>query len=953
MSFFVAVKYVLAILLIISLIHFGLGQEQVQHYSYNEDNSNLGSSVCYNWHQLPNGEFYVSGNSGVSRFDGDQFYPFKTEGVGKAISSSLNDSSNRLWCNSFHGDIYYLENGSFVRHPISEELKEVTSFERLDDRFFLRTYTTVYELDLKTLQFNKVIECPVIVGLVSYSESILVFYWGDGKSGSVYNVNTKEHDNLNLTADFDGDIMFLKRQSESYLLFRNSKKMIRTEDFLQENFERSIDIDYSGKINHSVIIDNQLYVSGMAGVCSYSLNGIQTSQFLPQVQVTRFGRDLEGNYWATSSGNGLIQIPSLNVHTYDYSSILDNENIITTIQIGSSILVHGTNAGKIIRHDLNENKIDVLDLNLRSEVLSLAISTNRDTLYAYCDALFEINFRDLKALKTVDVTSIKNMEVYENSLVLGSRSRIVRFFEGQIVQEEKLGWNLSLLYIPKKKQFLTSTKKGLFWYNPISSNIDPVKLEGIETDRSVTDLHLNQEFIYFLYDFQSVYRFNKDLTEKEMIYRHPTRNIDGISLIDNSLFVNLRDTALVLNVHTGHTRILSRNNGLNEAHTNGVFKAEQNTVFVHRNSLTILRGFPDGNKTTPELTYILDVKSTFSNQYGVLVSDYRDNNLIVQLNIRKALRSRGSVQVFYRIKGANGEWKRHDNPFSKLELERLPIGKGILLIKAKNEDGKFSDILEIPFEVVPPFYLTICFSATCVFAGLFFIILFVRWRIARIRRLSFERLKKKQLEARTLKAELTAIRSQMNPHFIFNVLTAIQAKVIEGKADEAYENIGDFAELIRNVLDKSGKEYIFLKEEIALMQNYVELENSRLVIPVMFEVVLDDPEYFDGTLIPTLITQPIIENAIRHAFPGDNQKERRIKFVAKRNEYGFVISISDNGVGMEQSEKISARQHKSFALKALKDRVAILSEHSTYRITILQDSTTEGTEVSFNFEYKQ
>lgn len=945
-------KYLLAILLIISFNHLGFGQEEVQHYSYNEDNSTLGSSVCYNWHQLPNGEFYVSGNSGILRFDGAQLYPFKTEGVGKAISSSFHDANNRLWCNSFHGDIYYLDNGSFVRHPISEELKEVTSFVRLEDRFFLRTYSAVYELNEETLHFNKVIEGNYIAGLFSYQESVMVLFRNDKKSHSVYNLNTQEQHNLNLNNAFDGGFTFLKNQNKSYLLFRESKKMIRTEDFFQENFERSIDINYSGKINHSVIIDNQLYVSGMAGVCSYSLNGIETSQFLPQVQVTRFGRDVEGNYWATSSGNGLIQIPALNVHTYDYASILENENIITTIQLDSSILVHGTNAGKIIRHNLNRNKIDILNLNLRSEVQALTISTNQDTLYAYCDALYQINLRELKVLKTVTVTSIKNMEVFENNLVLGSRNRMVRFVKGQIIQEEKLGWNLSLLYIPDKKQFLTSTKKGLFWYEPVSSKIDTVKLEGIETDRNVTDLQLSREFIYFLHDFKNIYRFNKEFSEKEIIYSHPTRNIDGINLIDNSLFVNLRDTTLVLNVHTGHTRILSRNNGLNESHTNGVFKAGQNTVFVHRNSLTILRDFPDANKTTPEVTYILDEKSTFSNQYGVLVSDYRDNSLSVQLNIRKALRSRGSVQVFYSIKGSNSEWKKHDNPFSKLELERLPIGKGTLLIKVKNEDGKFSDILEIPYEVVPPFYLTIWFITACILIALFFIIVFVRLRIARIRRLSLERLKKKQLEARTLKAELTAIRSQMNPHFIFNVLTAIQAKVIEGKADEAYENIGDFAELIRNVLDKSGKEYIYLKEEIALMQNYVELENSRLAIPVVFEVLLDDSEYFDGTLIPTLITQPIIENAIRHAFPRDYKKERRIKLVAKRKENGFVISICDTGIGMEQSEEVSGSQHKSFALKALKDRVTILSEQSDYSIAILQDSSTQGTEVSFNFVYK-
>lgn len=119
------------------------------------------------------------------------------------------------------------------------------------------------------------------------------------------------------------------------------------------------------------------------------------------------------------------------------------------------------------------------------------------------------------------------------------------------------------------------------------------------------------------------------------------------------------------------------------------------------------------------------------------------------------------------------------------ELERLPIGKYTIELMAKNEDDVASSILQIPVKIHPPFYLTWWFLSGSFVVIIIIISIIVKRYINKIKRRNIERLNKHRLETRALNAELKAIRSQMNPHFIFNVLTAIQAKVISGKSSEA------------------------------------------------------------------------------------------------------------------------------------------------------------------------
>jgi hypothetical protein len=924
---------------------------QVQHYVYTEENSNLGSEVCYNWNQLPDGELFISSNDGIASFDGKHFRKFGHEGRGKAISSSLYDPNGTLWCNSFHGDIYYLENDELIRHPISEEIKEWTIFYRIEDDFFLRTETSIYEINPETKKIRKVEEFEQIMSVFQYEGKPLLLHGNIVSSGIIFDLKNTQEKALKLPKEYANGCRAFGRESDQFLFFDHSKKLMSIEDFMKGNFEKAIKLDYAGKINHIVCIDNKIAVSGMNGTVFYTPQGKRIQHILEKFQVTHFGQDQEGNYLATTTGNGFVLIPHLNVFTFDYAKFLDNERIISTIRAGKNTLIHGTNAGTIIVHNVKNDQVRMVHLGIRSEVLSLAAHENQQKLYAYCDAIYEINTLDLSFERKENFTSVKNMALFENELVMGTRKGLTIKKEDTVIRKRKPGWNLCLIYDSINQHFTLSTKKGLFTYDPIQHVVEEVKIPSLRTDWNILDLHYQNDGVSFVHDFRNIYRSNRDFNSIELLYSHPAKHINGVSQLKDQFLVFLKDSVLVLNKNGKKERILKHYQGLNESQTNVAYLLDQNSaVLVHGASLTIFKGLPNQGTVAPNLAFSLNTKGTFQKKDNLFESAYDQNSLILDLKILKTLRSQGEATVFYRIKKNQGKWRKLDNPYGTILIERLPIGKDYLELYVQNEIGIKSPVYQIPFRVLPPFYLTSWFIALSAIVLILLIVLIVLWRVNISQKKSVEKLLKKQLEARALNAELTAIRSQMNPHFIFNVLTAIQAKVIEGKTDEAYQNIGDFAELIRNVLEKSGKEFIFLQEEIALMRNYVELENSRLPSPIVFRVELEDPDYFDDVLIPTLITQPIIENAIKHAFPS-MRPNKQIVLKANRHINGFKIQIIDNGVGI-QATQAKKKSHQSFALNAMKKRLLTISEQGSFHIDLTFESTENGTCVTFTFNYK-
>ncbi len=192
------------------------------------------------------------------------------------------------------------------------------------------------------------------------------------------------------------------------------------------------------------------------------------------------------------------------------------------------------------------------------------------------------------------------------------------------------------------------------------------------------------------------------------------------------------------------------------------------------------------------------------------------------------------------------------------------------------------------------------------------------------RRTVYEKDKRTQIEQRLL-------RSQINPHFFFNVLTSIQQKVIStNERKESVRYISKFAKLMRQTLETSINEFIDLDEEIAMLENYIALQKIRY--KSKFEYRIDNQ--CDETIkIPTQIIQPFVENAIEHGFKNlDREGKLNIVF-SLLNEKVIKVEVIDNGKGFEGNEN-SISQHKSRAMQIIRERLSLFNDSKNYYHTI-------------------
>ncbi|MBN3036509.1 MAG: histidine kinase [Bacteroidales bacterium] len=208
-------------------------------------------------------------------------------------------------------------------------------------------------------------------------------------------------------------------------------------------------------------------------------------------------------------------------------------------------------------------------------------------------------------------------------------------------------------------------------------------------------------------------------------------------------------------------------------------------------------------------------------------------------------------------------------------------------------------------------------------------------------------------------AEQKALRSQMNPHFIYNSLASIQNFVLKGDGERANEYLTEFSSLLRMVLENSRKNYVLLKDELEALRTYLDLEQMRFGNRFSSNLQID-PAIDSGLfMIPPLLIQPLIENAILHGLtPLQNREGVLVVRISIKDRQTLSCTIEDNGIGREQAALISSRVgHRSLGLTNVNDRLGMLGEQIKktllFSIADLKDEmgNSKGTRIDLDIPY--
>lgn len=204
-------------------------------------------------------------------------------------------------------------------------------------------------------------------------------------------------------------------------------------------------------------------------------------------------------------------------------------------------------------------------------------------------------------------------------------------------------------------------------------------------------------------------------------------------------------------------------------------------------------------------------------------------------------------------------------------------------------------------------------------------------------------------------SNLNMLKSQMNPHFIFNLLNSIQELVLKGNIDESYTYMSKFAHLVRQTLHFSDANFVDIEEEIELLNIYLELEKLRFTDDFKY-VIIDNN--IEDVSIPPLLIQPFVENAIVHGLL--HKKGKKLITIEFTLSDQLNCKIYDNGIGRDQAQALkirSKRKHQSFSTRAIEQRFKLLSDLHNFSYgfaynDIIENDTIIGTEVNLTLPYK-
>jgi len=185
-------------------------------------------------------------------------------------------------------------------------------------------------------------------------------------------------------------------------------------------------------------------------------------------------------------------------------------------------------------------------------------------------------------------------------------------------------------------------------------------------------------------------------------------------------------------------------------------------------------------------------------------------------------------------------------------------------------------------------------------------------------------------------SELHALRSQMNPHFIFNTLSSIQSFITKNDSKDAVRYLSKFSKLMRATLENTKKQRIPIKDEIESLQLYMDLEKLRMNNKFDYSIDIDESLDAQFEEIPPLLIQPYVENAIWHGISHKTSNGFIKLILSLESENLLKCTIEDDGVGREKTMKMKKDQlkNKSLGMSITKERLEIINSLKNSKLNI-------------------
>ncbi len=923
-------RFLYALLFI--LLPQGLCSQNAYQTSQLNVNDGLPSNFVYTSFQDSKGFLWFGTNKGVSKYDGQHFINYSL--AYNSVSKITEDRSGNIWFIGFNKVCYH--NGEQIVYPkFNSDLQQKSKTRRIIDLSF----------DLDSIK--------ILTTGDNYSSTL--------KDSIVYISNSPESNSLNT---FKSDIYFqcnkgkypITRTHPSYLLSPTAcfKVIpISVNEYLLfhantiysfKNNELSILKALPFQIRDIIIgTNNKILVATEKGAFILQDENYTNATIIlsSNYNTSSLLQDHEGGLWITTFENGVFYIPNLTVKKFDLN--LNDSEVIKKVVGDSSCIYLFTSKNSILTYQNN--------------LFSIAYSSDnmiRDMALDHRGDLHAIIHHE--HLRNITQSSIHDFKCSGRQLVFGHDNKPYWTSHIGVISEDfrssDYGYKENTYAIQNGagKSFLLGTTNGLWQFNYQDTSFVNLSIQKPLLSYEFTNIHRFNDSTYFLSSPNGIVVWKNDTCFSINESNGLTSNACLHSIYD-------QDSILWVSTNKGLSKITSlfdiKNRRTEQITvTNGLCSDMVYNTYITGDMIWVATSegvnyfkkdeFIQGGKPFLYLDKI-EINNTHKELQNNYSLAYHQNNIKIEL-AGISLGKHNQVRFQYRL-DTSASWKTTTNDY--LFFSSLAPGEYQLQVKAIDRLGNSSPVQSVSFDISYPFWREAWFYLS--------IITFVLTSISLIVHVRLKRMRNRQLLMDELfTSKQKALSSQMNPHFIFNSLNAIQRFVLKNDKKSSNKYLSHFATLMRLVLDNSQSKLIPFGQELEALKVYLDLESLRLNEKLEYEIQVPEEIENDTTIkIPPLLLQPYVENAIWHGIMNKKGKGK-IVISATLNNNRVLCCIQDDGVGrkktMELKEKNKYRKSLGNSITAKRIELANKVFNQTIEVNIIDLISPEGSALGTKVE---
>ncbi len=902
----------------------------------------LPSSEIYDLEIDQNGLLWFTTDRGVVTYDGYEFHTFTIEdGLADNVNFEIfRDSENRLLFNGYKGALSIYEDGKFWEYPYSDSLLTIMEGKWIEHIVEMDSGSYVFtpSHSLKPIIFSLNESTPpqkLDYAIISEADSFDL-----KEEGIAYDLNNT------IFSFFKEPIqntfrwvnrLGVKINNSQLALTNNEVGFYSNEGVLLQSysFDAIVDNYYLDKADNLWILTSKgLYFFKDADLASTPIRYFTNYRFVSMTQ------DFEGNYWLGTHSNGVFFVSSFDVKVlYPFEKSKKNSSFFSVKKLKEHIFFGATE--KII--SINKSgKYDEYYLGRNTDAQIRYLNDwDANTLFVNPKWVSENgNKLSFQQSKSIFLTNL--LFKRKNDHVLSGIGNVNVLDSTGFIHFFKVSKKLFSIIEDQDLNIWLGTLDGA--YKIIGTNYDsivPVLTADNKSLGRVNNITLDKQGNVWLaslgnglfcYTKNKLYEVSKQLSLNSTLINDVEISSDSIIWVAtnkgvNSFAYHFENGQII----TKDLLSLTTSDGLSSNYVNALEYWDGQMWLATNDGITYFN--PDNLQS--------DFQPIQANIQQVIINDsirslesindlkHDENDLLIDftgISFRKT-----SDQPFYKYRLIRNEetptWSFTNN--KNVPFKGLLPGSYTFEVKARNKTGEWStEPGQLQFKIKPHFTQTLWFKLLLILLGLLAIGLFVYTIVKRNKKRAEELSQLQKANLKTREAELAVLRNQMNPHFVFNSLNSVQYFIYENDVEKASYYLSKFSGLMRDSLQYSRHDLISLEEELKFLRNYLDLELMRFPDRFEYKIKVNEEFPVDRYMIPSLLLQPILENAVKHGFKNINYKGLLHIEVIQKNEELIEVNIKDNGPGLNFQTKLNNQRtaHKSLGLEIVQNRIDLLNQ---------------------------